>query len=122
VVRRLHQSDSRKLSFGCAGHNNLHQLAACRAILCCRVNRDWPNTSNRSSFIQTVATDDLSVLFSYYTEEPRVREHHREDADETFGVGKILREIVVIGESTKSFKTDSSADFGVGWSSSTNYE
>src|SRR5277367_3214941 len=53
VIGSLHQSDSWRLALGGAGHSGLHQLTACRPILCSRVNRNWTNAGNRSSFVHT---------------------------------------------------------------------
>jgi hypothetical protein len=105
---------------GSACHNGLHQLTACRPILRCRVNRNWTNARNRSSLVQTVASDDSSVLFGHYTEKPRMRKHHREDADGNLGVGEILIKFVMIGEHAEGLKTYSSAYFGVGRISASN--
>jgi hypothetical protein len=118
----LNQPDSHELPFGGAGHDGLHQLAACGAILYHGVNRDWSNAGNRSSFIQTVASDNSSTLLSHHAEKTWVREHHREEADRNAGVRKILRETVVIGEGAERFKANFPARFGVGWNCLANYK
>jgi hypothetical protein len=66
------------------------------------------------------AYHNRSHLCGHYTEKPRMRKHHREDADGNLGVGEILIKFVMTGERTEGLKTYSSAYFSVGRSSAAN--
>jgi hypothetical protein len=61
-------------------------------------------------------------VFRYHTEKTWMRKHHGEEADCNLRVGKIVRELVLVGDGTEGLKTDSSAHFGVGWGCSANYQ
>src|SRR5215469_13267303 len=122
MVRGLHQSDSCKFALGRTIHYCQHQLSARSSILHGWVNRNWPNTCNRVSFVQTVASDDLPILFGEDAEKSRMREHHRKNMDGNLGSLKIPREIVMSGKGSKSFETDSSAHLCVSLTVSANYK
>src|SRR5580700_12041640 len=109
----MHQPDSRKLPFGCAALDGLHQLTARRPILRCRINRDWPNASDGIPFVHADASDNFSVPFTHHAEKRGVRKQHREDANWNFWNREFLREIVVFGEAGEGFKTDSSTHFRI---------
>jgi hypothetical protein len=76
--------------------------------------------TNRRPLIQAVASDDFSALFSDYTEERWAGKHRGEHTCGNFQRWEISREIVFIGERPEGFETNSSADFRVGWSSTSN--
>ena len=92
-----------QISVPSVGHDGLHQLAA--SVRFCTVGSIVIAQRQQSwLLIQTVATDDFSIPFSHHIKKPRVREHHRKDANGNLGVGGIWRKIVVIGRVMKASK------------------
>ena len=83
------------------------------AVLDVRVNRDGTHAKYRPAFIQTIATDHLTVELSDDAPESRMVEHHGKQTDPVLGSGQIRWEAVRRRDLVERFVANATADFGV---------
>ena len=76
MKRRLEQPDSRKIVLPSPDQYRLHQLPANAAILNARFDRDWSDTRDRGSLVETIATHYASIRLGDHAVKARVRKHH----------------------------------------------